>query len=605
MVGGGPHTVRPGSSDVREWPMGKFDGMDPQLVRELLAETKRAAVDLRETEGRVSRIMSRAGLPLQTTHRPVQVAEEADRMVKDVSARLDLLEKRAAGENRRTDPPTDGPRDTQPDARDPKPDPDGRGEKPGADGRDEKPGADRRDEKPDRSQPEGRDGKPDPDARGEKPGADGRDEKPGADRRDEKPDRSQPEGRDGKPDADGRGEKPDADARGEKPDADGRGEKPDADRPDAKPDGDGERDGKCDDTGARDDRLGQGKPDADQGAPDAERREPYPDTGEKPDARDQEKPDVGDRGTPEEDRSGARPEDDGRRDGVCDNRPGTEKPDVGEPRDGSNQNIADTPAKDHPDDIDTTRPRVVEVDGVKVIQVPLDPPTARELESLLDNLDRAQPADMPTVGGPCDDGASRDASPGEGRSVPENGRDASPGEGRSVPEGGRDGSPAEGRGPENGQNAPSRDGGTGLVVPPTPAPDGGVTAVVSIDVPLPDDGATAAVNASLSDDGAAAAVVVDASLGGDAVGVGVDAALPDGATSYGDLSFAGREGARSGGGDAAVTAEELRALIENAADGPPMETPGAEVLDWGPGADGPPGQVEPGGPRRSDDGRSA
>ncbi|MDA0635551.1 hypothetical protein OUY22_19200 [Nonomuraea sp. MCN248] len=580
------------------------------------------AVDLRETEGRVSRIMSRAGLSLQTTHRPVQVADEADRMVKDVSARLDLLEKRAAGENRRTDPPTDTGEKTPPDARDTKPDtgkpdsdakpdgskpdPDARDGKPDtgkpdADGRGEKPDADGRDEKPDRGQPDGRDGKPDADGRGEKPDADGRDEKP---------DRGQPDGRDGKPDADGRGEKPDADGRGEKPDADGREEKPDA-----RPDGDGERDGKCDDTGARDDRPDQGKPDADQGrpdpdrgkpdvdqgAPDAERREPYPDIGEKPDARDQEKPDVGDRGTPEEDRSGARPEDDGRRDGVCDNRPGTEKPDVGEPRDGSSQNIADTQAKDHPDDIETTRPRVVEVDGVKVIQVPLDPPTARELESLLDNLDRAQPADMPTVGGPCDDGASRDAAPGEGRSVPENGRDGSPGE--RAPENGRDGSSGEGRGAGNGQNAPSRDGGTGLVVPPTPAPDGGATAVVSIDATLPGNGAAVTVDASPPDDGATAvvsvgaplpdhgvtAVVVDASPDGDAVGVSVDA----GATS------------RSAEGDPAVTAEELRALIENAAEGPPMERPGVEVLDWGPGADGPPGQIEPGGPRRSDDGRSA
>src|SRR5690606_17533474 len=144
------------SSDVREWPMGKFDGMDPQLVRELLGETKRAAVELRETEARVSRVLSRAGVATQTTHRPRQVADEADRMVKDVSARLDLLEKRAAGESPSTDPPPDdnGTKTPEPDAKNPAP------TKPDAEGRDEKPEQkkpDARGDKPD-AKPEG-DGK--------------------------------------------------------------------------------------------------------------------------------------------------------------------------------------------------------------------------------------------------------------------------------------------------------------------------------------------------------------------------------------------------------------------------------------------------------------
>src|SRR5690606_1297292 len=205
------------SSDVREWPMGKFDGMDPQLVRELLGETKRAAVELRETEARVSRVLSRAGVATQTTHRPRQVADEADRMVKDVSARLDLLEKRAAGESPSTDPPPDdrGTKTPEPDAKNPAPTkPDARGDKPDA-------------------------GKPDAEGRGEKPDQN----KP--DDRAEKPDQNKP---------DARGEKPDQG----KPDAEGRGEKPDQSKPDARPEGDGERDGKCDD-----DRNGRddGKPD--------------------------------------------------------------------------------------------------------------------------------------------------------------------------------------------------------------------------------------------------------------------------------------------------------------------------------------------------------
>ncbi|WP_214321522.1 hypothetical protein [Nonomuraea sediminis] len=74
--------------------MGKFDGMDPKLVRELLAEVKRVAGELRTTESRVAHVMSVAGLPTQTTHRPSQVADAADTMVHDVSARLALLEKK-------------------------------------------------------------------------------------------------------------------------------------------------------------------------------------------------------------------------------------------------------------------------------------------------------------------------------------------------------------------------------------------------------------------------------------------------------------------------------------------------------------------------------
>ncbi|NUT11130.1 MAG: hypothetical protein HOQ38_11705, partial [Nonomuraea sp.] len=77
--------------------MGKFDGMDPQLVRDLLTEVKHAASELRTVEDQVRAAMSRAGLATQTTHRPVQVADSADHMVKDVNTRLAVLEKRADG----------------------------------------------------------------------------------------------------------------------------------------------------------------------------------------------------------------------------------------------------------------------------------------------------------------------------------------------------------------------------------------------------------------------------------------------------------------------------------------------------------------------------
>lgn len=465
--------------------MGKFDGMDPQLVRELLGETKRAAVELRETEARVSRVLSRAGVATQTTHRPRQVADEADRMVKDVSARLDLLEKRAAGESPSTDPPPDdkGTKTPEPDAKNPAP---------------TKPDAEGRDEKPDQKKPDARGDKPDA-----KPEGDGkREDKPATDGRGEKPDQN-------KPDAEGRGEKPDQN----KPDD--RAEKPDQGKPDARPEGDGERDGKCDD-----DRNGR-----DDGKPDArEREQPDADTGEKPDARDQgkpdpdtgEKPDARDPGKPDAD-NGEKPDarDQGKpdADGACDRAPGTEKPDAGEPRDGSAQNIADTPRKDHPDDVDTSKPQVIEIDGVKVLQVPIDPPTAQELEDLLESLDQVQPAEMPSVGPTPEAGQAVSDVSGTGQGV-----------GQAV-------SDTSG----TGQNATSANGDRGLVVPPTPPPD---------------DTGTVAVNAR-------------------------DALI------YGD--------ARNDRLEGPLDLDELRELIERAA-GP---------------ADGPPGQVEPGEPRRDDDGRRA
>ncbi|MFI7451775.1 hypothetical protein ACIBQX_30060, partial [Nonomuraea sp. NPDC049714] len=96
-------------------------------------------------------------------------------------------------------------------------------------------------------------------------------------------------------------------------------------------------------------------------------------------------------------------------DGKPDAKTGDGKPDAkveeGKPDgnvcedDVQDRGITDTPAKDHPDDRDPSRPQVVEVDGVKVIQVPIDPPTANQLESILENLDKVQPIDMPQVDG--------------------------------------------------------------------------------------------------------------------------------------------------------------------------------------------------------------
>lgn len=74
--------------------MGKYDGMDPQLVRDLLAEVKHAATEMRTVEDRVRATMQRAGVPIEAGHRPAQVADAVGEMVKDVGGRLAVLEKR-------------------------------------------------------------------------------------------------------------------------------------------------------------------------------------------------------------------------------------------------------------------------------------------------------------------------------------------------------------------------------------------------------------------------------------------------------------------------------------------------------------------------------
>ncbi|MEU4230279.1 hypothetical protein AB0F17_38825, partial [Nonomuraea sp. NPDC026600] len=317
--------------------MGKFDGMDPKLVRDLLAEVKHAVTQMRSVEGRVGQVMSGAGLATQTTHRPVQVADAAEVMVRDVTARLGLLEKKAdhprVGDQSKDAAPTVGG-----DAKD-----------------DDQPKEDRGDERSKYENPRADDGTPSDDS---KPDAKTGEDKPDVKTGDDKPDAKA----DDKPDAKTGDDKPDAKTGEDKPDAKTGDDKPDAktdDKPDAK--------------------TGEDKPDAkgcDDDKPDAK-------TGEdKPDAKTgDDKPDV-ENITPDTD-SGDEPKDDdiaSRRDRGAD----------------SDSGIIDTPAKDHPNDSDPHKPQVVVVDGVKVLQVPIDPPTAEALRDLLDNLDKVQPADMPS-----------------------------------------------------------------------------------------------------------------------------------------------------------------------------------------------------------------
>ncbi|MEU8142761.1 hypothetical protein [Nonomuraea sp. NPDC048901] len=330
--------------------MGKFDGMDPKLVRDLLAEVKHAVTQMRSVEGRVGQVMSGAGLATQTTHRPVQVADAAEVMVRDVTARLGLLEKKAdhprMGDQAKEAAPTVGS-----DAKD--------GDEPKKDRGDERSKYEnpRADDGTPADKPDAKTGEDKPDTKtGDKPDAKA-DDKPDA-KRDDKPDAKtgdKPDAKtDDKPDVRTGEDKPDAKT-DDKPDAKTGEDKPDAktgeDKPDAKA---------CDDD----------KPDAKTGA-------------DKPDAKTgDDKPDV-DNITPD---TGDEPKDDdiaSRRDRGAD----------------SDSGIIDTPAKDHPDDSDPHKPRVIVVDGVKVLQVPIDPPTAEELRALLDDIEKVQPAEMPSVSG--------------------------------------------------------------------------------------------------------------------------------------------------------------------------------------------------------------
>ncbi|MEU7853605.1 hypothetical protein AB0B91_07430, partial [Nonomuraea sp. NPDC049141] len=316
--------------------MGKFDGMDPKLVRDLLAEVKHAVTQMRSVEGRVGQVMSGAGLATQTTHRPVQVADAAEVMVRDVTARLGLLEKKAdhprVGDQSKDAAPTVGG-----DAKE-----------------DDQPKEDRGDERSKYENPRADDGTPSDDS---KPDAKTGDDKPDA-KTDDKPDAKTG---DDKPDVKTGDDKPDAKT-DDKPDVKTGDDKPDAktdDKPDAKT-GDDKPDAKSCDDDKPDAKTGEDKPDAKTGddKPDVENITPGTDSGDEP-----------------------------KDDDIASRR------DRGADSDGG---IIDTPAKDHPDDSDPHKPQVVVVDGVKVLQVPIDPPTAEALRDLLDNLDKVQPADMPS-----------------------------------------------------------------------------------------------------------------------------------------------------------------------------------------------------------------
>ncbi|MBB5079947.1 hypothetical protein [Nonomuraea endophytica] len=284
--------------------MGKFDGMDPKLVRDLLAEVKQAAGELRTIEGRVAQVMSGAGLATRAMHRPGQVADAIDTMSKDVNTRLTVLEKRE-----------DAPR--------------------GADaGKD-----------PVRVLGGNDEGKTEP-KHDPKP-ATGSEDEPKEERGDDRSRYDNPRADDPKPDV-----KTD-----DKPDV-----KTD-DKPDVKTDD--KPDVKTDD-----------KPDVK--------------TDDKPDVKTEDKPDPKGDDKPDPKSDDVTASDENKNDKKDDPVKGDEPKD--DERDSRRDRGAEPP-------LDPTKPQVVEVDGVKVLQVPLDPPTAEELEELIRNIEDIQPQDTPTLSG--------------------------------------------------------------------------------------------------------------------------------------------------------------------------------------------------------------
>ncbi|MER5318575.1 hypothetical protein [Streptosporangium roseum] len=370
--------------------MGKFDGMDPKLVRDLLSEVNQASKQMRAVEGQVTRLMSGAGLSSQSTHRPSQIADACEVMVRDVSARVALLEKKIkqesaplaepkAGEPKIADSGTDGRAEPKPDSgtegkSEPKP------ERPKVE--DLKPAVPKGDEaSPSRDQSSDSGSKDDPKPESKKDTDSGSKGETGS-----KGDETSPR----------KGE-PTSEAPRDDPDShkvtvhDPRTANVNDTAPDAKPD----TGSKADETSPRDGgSVSEAPP----------RVESVDDTGSKGDVGSK-----GDETSPRD--GGSVSEAPPRVESVDDTGSKGEtgsKGDERSPRDEggvSGVDLPDTAGKDHPDDVDQRgdmKPRVVAVDGVQVLQVPLDSPTAAEVAELLKNIEGIPPLEMPGVDGASD-----------------------------------------------------------------------------------------------------------------------------------------------------------------------------------------------------------
>ncbi|MEU7894646.1 hypothetical protein AB0B45_17525 [Nonomuraea sp. NPDC049152] len=325
--------------------MGSFDGMDPTLVRDLLAEVQRAAAQMRTIESRIAQVTRTAGLATPATHRPSQVADACETMARDVTGRLALLEKREAaprtGEQVKdvsaNGTPASG-KDEDPSPRDTTPK-----DSTGTDSTPKEPRETPKEPLDDAKEPRDDDRA----SRTTNP-------------RDTTPPEPEPKKDTTPQEPTPRSETPrdttptDLPSRNDHPKSETDQAQRETDRPQGETD--------------------QPRREADHGETDQPRRE----TDRPQSVTDQPRT------------SADEPKDDER----------DSRRDRGTEPDRSGQDILDTPKRDHPDDIDQTetgKPQVVEVDGVKVLQIPLDPPTAREVEELLENVDAVQPTDLPSV----------------------------------------------------------------------------------------------------------------------------------------------------------------------------------------------------------------
>ncbi|GAA3116360.1 hypothetical protein GCM10010466_04280 [Planomonospora alba] len=577
--------------------MGKFDGMDPELVRGLLAEVKQAAEQMRTAEGRVTRLMSAAGLSSQSAHRPVRIADECDTMVKDVSARVALLEKRI--ERDATPAPGAKPAGPQegtsakdaPGAGTPKGEEAPKGEEKADDRRNgTSAGEDRKadaPEKDDRKEPDapGKDDRKEPDAPGRDAPKEADDRKPDApgkeaskdpeDREVRTPRPETPQGTgDRAPDGSGKdaGDREAGTPRAEdlKPAVPENGGPRDGERSGADP-SPAPRDGAGRDATGREDGAGGVRTegptrDAPGTAQDTGRdtaqdtgRDTAQDTGR--DTGSERKPEADSKGDDRSPRGGDAAPD------------GNRAPEA----------VPDTRGKDHPDDIDRDggiEPRVVEVDGVKVLQIPLDPPSAERIEALLEDIGEIPPVDMPAVDGVSHGADTRPGQVEPNEPLPSARPDgplldtAEPADDQTVqppgtggdPEGRSTGAPdassgSRGQDPPGGPDERSRSGGT--------------------------DGSGTAGNPDRTEGSGGTS---DAPAGGSAPRW----------TSEGDVISVRVE---------LPDLEAIRTLAENARAVEPLEMPGVQVPEgetWGEGAwapmdvgpDGPAGELDPADPRR-------
>ncbi|MFC7716430.1 hypothetical protein [Nonomuraea recticatena] len=351
--------------------MGSFDGMDPTLVRDLLAEVRRAAVQMRSLESRVAQATRSAGLATPVTHRPSQVADACEEMARDVTGRLALLEKKEAaprvGEQAKDISPNGTPASGE--TKDPAPKD---SKEPREDDRASRTANPRETATPN-DPPSSSDPAPRKDPTPADPESK-RDPAPADPESKKDPAPADPESRKDPTPPEPESRKDPAPAQPE-PKQDPAPAEPESKRDPAP----AEPEPKKDPEPAP---KSESPP---RDAPD----EPAPKTGETPEPRPAPQPDS----RVEDNPSATDQPKDGDRDSRHDR--GTEPGTPG-------QDILDTPAKDHPDDIDQSdagKPQVVEVDGVKVLQIPLDPPTAREIADLLDDVEAVRPTDLPSVEG--------------------------------------------------------------------------------------------------------------------------------------------------------------------------------------------------------------